>query len=70
VSAARRIACADGTRWRVEAVARPSPYRLDLVFTAEDAPGALVRVEVEGRDLDAFTETELCALLAQARSAE
>lgn len=65
----RRIQCGDGERWEVRAAGRPSPYRIDLVFSSADRPGVLYRAEVEGQEMGAFTDEELCWLLAEARKA-
>lgn len=64
----RRIRCRDDERWDVRAAGRPSPYRLDLVFSSVDRPAEMIRVEAEGKDLSAFSDSELCWLLEQARA--
>ncbi|MBI4513452.1 MAG: hypothetical protein HY702_05000 [Gemmatimonadetes bacterium] len=65
----RTVVCADGGRWEVRVATRPSAYRLDLVFASLDAPDVRYRSEVEGGDLAAFSDEELCWILEQATRA-
>ncbi len=65
----RTFTCKDGTRWMVRALARPSPYRIAVVFERQGggSEGPL-QGEVEAPGLEDLTETELCFLVNDLRA--
>lgn len=65
----RVLECPDGSRWKVVAPTRSSPYRLLLVFESLDSPGQYLRNEVAARALEELSDRELCFMVADLRAA-
>ncbi|UCF20818.1 MAG: hypothetical protein JSU87_05260 [Gemmatimonadota bacterium] len=62
---ARSVRCKNGSLWKVMAVGRSSPERLELVFESLDQPGQLLRGEVAAAQLGDLSDDELCFLIEE-----